>query len=77
MTRKIHPHQITGFEDGGRDGIWTRGFNDANVAIFQADLPAHWHFKPYKNAIKRYGKMNPAFYVLIVTFLTQKKLKLK
>ena len=40
----------------GRDGIWTRGFNDANVAIFQADLPAHWHFIPDKNAIKRYGK---------------------
>ena len=58
---------------GGRGGIWTPGFNDANVAIFQADLPAHWHFKPYKNAIKRYGKINSAFLILIVSFLAPKE----
>ena len=59
--KKLVPHPITWLEDGGRGGIWTPGFNDANVAIFQADLPAHWHFKPYKNVIKRYGKINLVF----------------
>ena len=74
-----HIHQtVTGFEGGGRDGIWTRDLNDANVAIMPGWSTRPWHFKPDKNAIKRYGRKNPVFrYINSYVFGVWRKLKLK